>query len=79
VGNLGEDACSIAGFGIGIDRAAVDEVTDAGEGFLQNVIGFFAMDIGDKTDAAAVVFQVGTIHPLGFRVVGKASLRMHSS
>jgi hypothetical protein len=54
VGNLREDAGAVAGLHVGIDRAAVGHVADRAEGEFEDLIGAFAVDLGDGTHAAVV-------------------------
>ena len=54
VGDLREDPGAVAGLHVGIDRAAVGHVADRAEGELEDLIGAFAMDLGDGTHAAVV-------------------------
>jgi hypothetical protein len=65
VGDLGEDAGAVAGFGIGIEGAAVGELADATEGAFEDGVGFTTLDIGDETDTAGVFFPGGMVEALG--------------
>ncbi len=55
VGNLGEQARAVAGFGVGVERAAVAEVAQGGQPHAEDLVGPFAVDVRDEADAAGVV------------------------
>ena len=57
VGNLGQHARAIAGFRIGIHRAAMNQIADAGQRLAQDRVGALALDAGDHADPAGVVFK----------------------
>jgi len=52
VGDLAKDAGAVACFHIGIDRASVGHVADGSEGVIDDVVGFFALEVCDRAHAA---------------------------
>jgi len=61
VWDLCEDAGAVAGFGVGIKGAAVGEVADGADGDFEYFVGAAAVDVGDESDSAGVVFVVGVV------------------
>jgi len=64
-GDLGEDAGTVAGFGVGIEGAPVGELANATEGPFEDGVGFAPLDVGDEADAAGVVLVGGMVKALG--------------
>ncbi len=64
-GDLGEDAGTVAGFGVGIQGPAVGQLADAPDGPIQDRMGFASLDIRDEPDAAGIVLVGGMIEALG--------------
>ena len=57
VGDLGRDAGPVAGTGVGVQSAAVHQVTDGAEADPQDLVGAFAADFGNHADAAGVFLE----------------------
>ena len=62
VRDLGQHAGAVAGFRVGVERAAVGEVAKRLDGVIQDPELFLARDVRDEPDAAGVVLELGTIH-----------------
>jgi hypothetical protein len=56
VGDLKQNACTIAGAGVGSDSASVRKIVEKLERLLHNVARANAMDMSDETDSARVMF-----------------------
>jgi len=65
-GDLGEDAGTVAGFGVGIESAPVGELADATKGPLQDGMGLAALDVRDEADPAGVVLMSRMVKALGW-------------
>src|SRR5262245_2696182 len=59
VRDLDEDACAVAGLGIGTDSATVLEITEYAEGVRHDLVSLAALQISDEADAAGVVLEAG--------------------
>ena len=57
VRNLHQDAGAVAGIGLAAAGAAVIEVDENGERLLDDGVGFAALHVHDKADAARIVFD----------------------
>jgi len=64
-GDLSQDAGSVPRLGVRIQSAAVGELANATESPFQNRAGAFSMNVGDKSDAARIVFVVRAVKALG--------------
>jgi len=73
--DLCEDAGAIGSKSIGTDRATVCEVRRSREPKLKKVVGGGAIDLGDETDATAVVFVDGVVEAFRGREFGVHSGR----
>ena len=56
VRQLGQQPRAVAGLGVGVERAAVAEVAERLEPVAQHEVGTRPVDLGDKPDAAGIVF-----------------------
>ena len=66
VGKLREQARAVAGFGVGVERAAMPQVAERLDAVLEDPVGAFAADVGDEADPAGIVLERGLIkrrHP----------------
>ena len=61
MGNLHQDAGSVAGFVIGPFGAAVHHVFEYLETVFDNVVGLIPLDIDNQSDAARVAFVIGIV------------------
>jgi hypothetical protein len=61
VGESGEDAGAVTGVDFATAGAAVVHVLEHGEGVADDVVGFFALDVGDEANAAGVVLEPGIV------------------
>ena len=61
VGDLSDHPCAVAGFGVGVHGATVGQGAQGLERILQDLVGAFAVDLGDKADAAGVVLIGGRV------------------
>ncbi len=64
MGNLEKDAGAVSGVDLGSPRSSMIQIFKYGNGLFDDVVGFFAFDMGDETDAAGVVLVDGVIEPL---------------
>ncbi len=64
VGNLDQAARAIAHFGIGAHRAAMIQIDKELKALRDDIMGFFAFDIGDESHTAGVMLVGGVIKPL---------------
>ena len=69
IGNLDQDARAIGGLGVCADRTTVGQVAQYGQSLFDDVVAFFALDMGDESDAAGVVFVGCVVQALGFRQI----------
>jgi len=58
---LDEDAGSVTRIGLAAARAAVVQIPEDLEPLLDHRMGLGSLDVGDKTDATSVVFEVRPI------------------
>ena len=63
VGNLHQDAGAVPGDRVGADRSAVLEIFEDAQRILDQLVRGAALEIGDKADAAGVVFAPRIIEP----------------
>ena len=56
VGQVNEEACPVAGFGIAAAGAPVLQVDERFDAFRDDLVTALALDVGDKTDATGVAF-----------------------
>ncbi len=56
VGDLREHARAVAGLHVGIHGSAVGHAADGGERVVEDFVTAFAVEMGDGTHAAVVVF-----------------------
>jgi hypothetical protein len=61
VGDLGDDPGAVTSFGIGVHSSAVCQGAQRLEGVLEDLVGTFPVNLGDKPDPAGVVFMGGRI------------------
>jgi hypothetical protein len=61
VRHLDEDAGTVACVGLAAARAAVVQIPEDLEPLLDHRMGLGSLDVGDKTDATSVVFEVRPI------------------
>ena len=64
VRDLDQDAGAVAGQGVGADRAAMGEVLENEQPLIDDGVAPGAFDVGDKADAAGVMFIGGVVQPL---------------
>ncbi len=64
VRDLDQDACAIALQRVGTDRTAVIQVLQDLEALQHDVVGFPALDVGDETHAAGIMFIGGVVKTL---------------
>ena len=67
VRDLDQNARTVAGDGVGADRAAVLEVLEDGERILDQLVGLAPFEVGDEADAAGVILATGIEKPAGAR------------
>ena len=78
VGDLGQDAGAVARLGIGVHRAAMDEIANAGQRVAQDFIRALALEAGHEPDAAGVVFESGIVESVeGLRAVEDGLIKRH--
>ena len=65
VGNLDQDAGAVAHQRVGADRAPVVQVLQDQQALLDDRMALVALDMGDETDAAGIVFIGGIVQTLG--------------
>ena len=65
IGNLNQNARPIAHQRIGANRAPMVEIAKNEQALADDLVGFAALDMGDKTNAAGVVFVSGIVEALG--------------
>lgn len=65
VGNLQEDAGTIAGLALGAGGAAVLHALERTEAAVYQIVGRFTPEVGQKADAAGVVLEAGIVKALG--------------
>ena len=65
VGNLNQDAGTVAGKRVGANRAAVGQVLQDLQALLDDRVRFRAFDMRDKADATRIVFVGGIVQSLG--------------
>ena len=65
VRNLQQDAGTVASKRIGADRASMRQILEYLQPLLDDGVGFLALDMGDETDAAGVVFIGRIVESLG--------------
>src|SRR5690606_36107401 len=64
VGDLQEDSGAVAGVGLAAGGAAVVEVFEDLDALAKGLVGGAALEVGDKADAARVVFEPGVVEAL---------------
>jgi len=67
VRDLDENAGTVAGVGVAAAGAAMGEVDEDLDPLLDDVVGFFAFDVGYETETAGIAFAIGVIEALAFR------------
>ena len=67
VGDLDHDARAVAVVGVGADRTAVGQVAEDLQAASDDVVALGALDVGEKADAAGVVFVLLVVKALGGR------------
>ncbi len=65
IGDLGQDAGSVARVRVAALGAAVLEVTEHGQGLGYGVVGRHPGQIGHEADATRIVFEAGVVEPSG--------------
>ena len=65
VGQAGHDARAVAGVGLTATGAAVIHAAEHGEGVGDDLVGAFALDVGDEPHAAGVVLVGGVVQAPG--------------
>jgi hypothetical protein len=61
VGHLDQDAGTVAGIGLATAGTAMIQVSEDLQALLDHRVGLGSLDVGDKADAAGVVFEVRPI------------------
>jgi hypothetical protein len=61
IGKLNQDPRPVAQQGIGADRTAVVQIEQDFETLFDDTVGFLALDVRDKADAAGVMFVPGVV------------------
>ena len=61
VRNLQQHAGAVAGILLATAGPAVIQILENGQRLLDDLAGFFALDIDDEADAAGIVFESGII------------------
>ncbi len=80
VRNLGEDAGAVAGLGIGVHGAAMNERTDAGERAAQDEVAALAVDVGHEADATGIMLGRGIVKSLErFGLIENGLIERHRS
>ena len=64
-GDLGQDARSVPGLGIGIQRAAMRKLANTAKRAFQNRAGTFSLNISHKAHAARIMLVIGAVKSLG--------------
>jgi hypothetical protein len=63
-GRVNEDAGAVASFAVGIDGAAMPDGFERGERERDDIAARFAVNGGDKADAACIALWVGAVEAL---------------
>ena len=67
---------AVAGVGFAATGAAVVQVDQHGHGLADDLVGFLALDVDDKADAAGIVLEGGIVEALFGRQAGLARRTM---
>jgi hypothetical protein len=68
VGDLDQDAGAVAHQRVGADRAAMIQVAQDQQALLDDVVALAALDVGDETHAAGIVFVGRVVQTLRVRL-----------
>jgi len=79
MGNLNEDAGTIAGFRVAPARAAMGEVDQDLDALADDLMAFFAADAGDKAHSAGIMLITRVIKTLGLGNATMTGFRLHGS
>jgi len=66
VRHLQEDAGAVAGIGLTAAGAAMIKIDKHGQCLLDDLVGLFALHVGDESDAAGIVLELGIVEALLF-------------
>ena len=73
VGNLDEDACTVAGVHLGTSRTTVIHVAKRTKSMTHDLVAALALHVDDEVDATGVMFETGVVETLCAGEPGRAN------